>query len=267
MRQIPGEKCGPASTIYTFTLNYSSDADHPPRRLFEMACEAGLAGLCISDHDTVAAIAEGRRLAREFPLEFYPNVEISTHYLTRKFHVLAPLVDCRSAELQSRLEGLAEGRRQQAKTRVERLRNSGFEITLRRGSSEPPETRYPRARPSLKPSWRKPESRESSRLHRYLHGKEAARGSHCLLSRLFCPRETRLRRDGAARNPGSPAVDPAGRRRPGAWPTLGLPAMRPMSMFCRPLSLMGWPGWRSIPPTTSPGRLDGSPTGRIAGTW
>lgn len=166
--------------------NYSSDADHPPRRLFEMACEAGLAGLCISDHDTVAAIAEGRRLAREFPLEFYPNVEISTHYLTRKFHVLAPLVDCRSAELQSRLQGLAEGRRQQAKARVERLRNSGFEITfdeVTRASRNPIPTGPAIAQALLG----KPESRESSRLHRYLHGKEAARGAIAFYRDYFAP--------------------------------------------------------------------------------
>ncbi len=166
--------------------NYSSDADHPPRRLFEMACESGLAGLCISDHDTVAAIAEGTRLAREFPLEFYPNVEISTHYLSRKFHVLAPLVDYRSAELQSRLQGLAEGRRQQAKARVERLRDSGFEITLDeviQATRNPIPTGPAIAQALLA----KPESRESPRLHRYIHGKEAARGVIAFYRDFFAP--------------------------------------------------------------------------------
>lgn len=155
--------------------SYSSDADHPPRRLFEMACEAGLAGLSISDHDTVAAMADGRQLAREFPLEFCPNVEISTHYRTRKFHLLAPLVDDRSAELQSRLQGLAEGRRQQARARVDRLRDLGFEITFEeviRGIGNPIPTGPAIAQTLLA----KPGSHESPRLRRYLHGKEAARG-------------------------------------------------------------------------------------------
>ena len=162
--------------------NYSSDADHPPRRLFEMACDAGLAGLCISDHDTVAAIAEGTRLAREFPLEFYPNVEISTHYLSRKFHVLAPLVDYRSVELRSRLQGLAEGRRQQAKARVERLRASGFEITFEEVIGAIP------TGPAIAQALlAKPESRESPRLHRYLYGKEAARGVIAFYRDFFAP--------------------------------------------------------------------------------
>jgi len=155
--------------------NYSSDADYPPRRHFELACAAGLAGLCIASHDTVGAIAEGRRLAWEFPLEFYPNVEISTHYLARKFHVLAPLVDYRSAELQSKLQGLAEGRREQAKARVERLRDSGFDITFEeviRASGNPIPTGPAIAQALLA----QPESHESPRLDRYLHGKEAARG-------------------------------------------------------------------------------------------
>ena len=140
-----------------------------------MACEAGLAGFSISDHDTVAAMAEGTQLAREFPLEFYPNVEISTHYLTRKFHVLAPLVDYRSAELQSMLQVLAEGRRHQAKARVERLRDLGFEITFEeviRDTGNPVPTGPAIAQTLLA----KPESREDPRLGRYLHGTEADRG-------------------------------------------------------------------------------------------
>ena len=166
--------------------NYSSDADHPPRRLFEMACEAGLAGLCISDHDTVAAIAEGTRLAREFPLEFYPNVEISTHYLSRKFHVLAPLVDYRSAELQSRLQGLAEGRRQQAKARVERLRDSGFEITLDeviQATRNPIPTGPAIAQALLA----KPESRESPGCTAIFTGRKPPEGSSPFIGTFLLP--------------------------------------------------------------------------------
>ena len=154
---------------------YSSDADHPPRRLFEMACEAGLAGLSISDHDTVEAMVEGTRLAREFPLEFFPNVEISTHYRARQFHLLAPLVDYQSAELQARLQGLAEGRRQQAEARVNRLRDLGFEITLEevmRGTGSPIPTGPAIAQTLLA----KPASHGSPRLRPYIHGEEAGRG-------------------------------------------------------------------------------------------
>ncbi len=155
---------------------YSSDADYPPRRLFEMACEAGLAGLSISDHDTVAATAEGTRLAREFPLEFISNVEISTHYRSRKFHLLAPLVDSRSAELQAKLHGLVEGRRLQAQARVGRLRDLGFEITFeevirRTGNSIP-------TGPAIAQGLlAKPESQNSPRLHPYIQGQKAARGA------------------------------------------------------------------------------------------
>ena len=154
---------------------YSSDADHPPRRLFEMACEAGLAGLSISDHDTVEAMAEGTRLAREFPLEFFPNVEISTHYRARQFHLLAPLVDYQSAELQASLLGLAEGRRQQAEARVNRLRDLGFEINLEevmRGTGN----RIPTGPAIAQTLLEKPASHDSPRLRPYIHGQEAGRG-------------------------------------------------------------------------------------------
>lgn len=165
------------SSFYDLHIHssYSSDADHPPRRLFEMACKAGLAGFSISDHDTVEAIAEGTELAQEFRLDFYPNVEISTHFQTRQFHVLAPLVDYQSVELQSKLHGLVEGRRQQAKVRVDRLRDLGFNITFEeviQGVGNLIPTGPAIAQTLLA----KPESRESPRLGRYLHGKEASEG-------------------------------------------------------------------------------------------
>ena len=71
---------------------YSSDADYPPRHLFEMAQKTKMAGLSFSDHDTLAGIKEGNQLAQEFSLDFIPNVEISTYYKSRQFHLLAPLI-------------------------------------------------------------------------------------------------------------------------------------------------------------------------------
>jgi predicted metal-dependent phosphoesterase TrpH len=155
---------------------YSSDADHPPRRLFEMACEAGLAGLSISDHDTVEAMAEGTRLAREFPLEFFPNVEISTHYRSRQFHLLAPLVDSESVELRAKLADLVEARRRQARARVNKLRDLGFEITFEE-VIEPTGNPIATGPAIAQTLLAKPESQDSPRLRPYIQGAKAARGA------------------------------------------------------------------------------------------
>lgn len=109
---------------------HSSDADFAPRHLFEMAQKTKIAGLSFSDHDTLAGIKEGNRLAQEFSLDFIPNVEISTYYKSRQFHLLAPLIDYQSPELIARLQILTEARVIQARARIKKLRELGFEITF-----------------------------------------------------------------------------------------------------------------------------------------
>lgn len=109
---------------------YSSDADYPPRHLFEMAQKTKIAGLSFSDHDTLAGIREGNQLAQEFSLDFIPNVEISTYYKSRQFHLLAPLIDYQSPALVTRLQILSEARVIQARARVKKLSELGFEITF-----------------------------------------------------------------------------------------------------------------------------------------
>ncbi len=109
---------------------YSSDADYPPRHLFEMAQKTKIAGLSFSDHDTLAGIREGNQLAQEFSLDFIPNVEISTYYKSRQFHLLAPLIDYQSSALVTRLQILSEARVIQARARVKKLSELGFEITF-----------------------------------------------------------------------------------------------------------------------------------------
>jgi predicted metal-dependent phosphoesterase TrpH len=108
---------------------YSSDADCTPRRLFELAVQVGLAAFSISDHDTVGAVEEGQALARESGIELVPSVEISTCYRSRSYHVLAPFVDTRHPELQDALEAQLLARIQQARGRVARLQELGFDIS------------------------------------------------------------------------------------------------------------------------------------------
>ena len=124
----------------------------------------------------VEAMAEGTRLAREFPLEFFPNVEISTHYRARQFHLLAPLVDYQSAELQARLQGLAEGRRATGRSKGEP--SAGFRLRdyPRRGHARDRPSPIPTGPAIAQTLLAKPASHGSPRLRPYIHGEEAGRG-------------------------------------------------------------------------------------------
>ncbi|HVN82155.1 MAG TPA: PHP domain-containing protein [Terriglobia bacterium] len=151
---------------------YSSDADCAPRRLFELAKQTGLSAFSISDHDTVGALEEGEGLSREFGIELIPSVEFSTRYQSRSYHVLAPFVDPRNLQLHELLENQLLARIRQAKGRIERLRDLGFdvsfeEVTERNGNSVP-------VGPSLAEALlSKASNQKDSRLEPYLTGNKS----------------------------------------------------------------------------------------------
>ena len=155
---------------------YSSDADYLPRQLFEMACQSGLAGFAISDHDSLAAIEEGMQLAHEFSLEFIPNIEISTYHRSRQFHLLAPLVDSQSEELRTALQALSKARWSQAKERVAKLQGLGFDITLEEVLQKTCH-QVPMGPAIAQVLLAKPESSQFPSLHAYINGEKAARGA------------------------------------------------------------------------------------------
>jgi predicted metal-dependent phosphoesterase TrpH len=58
--------------------NYSSDGKAPPRDILKQARKNGLAGLCITDHNTIKGNVEARRIASEFGLTVVGGMEISS---------------------------------------------------------------------------------------------------------------------------------------------------------------------------------------------
>jgi predicted metal-dependent phosphoesterase TrpH len=54
----------------------ASDGSESPRRLFELAREAGLRAIGFCDHDSIGSVREGLALAPEFGIDFVPGCEI-----------------------------------------------------------------------------------------------------------------------------------------------------------------------------------------------
>ena len=72
--------------LHTHTT--ASDGRHRPAEVVRMACEAGLSGIAITDHDTVAGLEEALRAGAEFGIRVLPGVEISTAAEGRDIHML-----------------------------------------------------------------------------------------------------------------------------------------------------------------------------------
>lgn len=94
----------------------ASDGRMTPTELVTRAKELGVTRLAITDHDTVAGLAEGIAAAEQLGgIEVVPGIEISTSIDGHDIHVLGHFVD------PARLSGFAAGQLQERRARMERM--------------------------------------------------------------------------------------------------------------------------------------------------
>jgi predicted metal-dependent phosphoesterase TrpH len=106
----------------------SCDGDFNPEELIRMARDKGFRAISIADHDTVAAYPEALEFGRKFGVEVIPNIEVTTLYGGREFHLLLPFVDHDSRAVREIIEGQTVCRMEEAKERVGKLEKLGFAV-------------------------------------------------------------------------------------------------------------------------------------------
>jgi len=107
----------------------SSDGDFSPTELVRMAKETGFVAISIADHDTVAAYPEAMEAADGSGVEVVPNMEVTTLFDGREFHLLLPFADWESPVIGRIGERASSGRKIEARERVEKLRELGLDIS------------------------------------------------------------------------------------------------------------------------------------------
>jgi predicted metal-dependent phosphoesterase TrpH len=103
-----------------------SDGALAPQDLIARAAMRGVRALALTDHDTIAGIAQARLAAREHGIELIPGVEISVTWGSKTLHVLGLRIDPAAPAL---LEGLATVRAtriRRAETIALRLQREGI---------------------------------------------------------------------------------------------------------------------------------------------
>lgn len=108
----------------------SSDGTGPPARNVQMAKLAGLAGIAITDHDTVAGIAEAFREGERLGVVVVPGVEISTVADQQDIHVLGYYIHVLDPVFLNRLATLRNTRDVRNDMIIERLQQLGLSITM-----------------------------------------------------------------------------------------------------------------------------------------
>ena len=152
--------------------NASSDGQHSPREIFEMARGKGLRAIAFADHNSVKNVGEGIRLAREFKIEFITCLELNTLFNGLDLHLLAYFIDPRRPELQEWLEEIDREKAEQARKRVEKLNALGFFFT-EKDLNVFSEGRLPTGMSFLKAILSHPENRQDPRLRPYIDGERS----------------------------------------------------------------------------------------------
>lgn len=110
----------------------ASDGTLPPGDVVRLAKDSGLVGLALTDHDTIAGLAEARAEAERLGVTFVPGIEISAvpPVDNGTLHILGYGVDVDSPVLHGMTRGLVEARDNRNPRIIARLRELGVDLSM-----------------------------------------------------------------------------------------------------------------------------------------
>jgi predicted metal-dependent phosphoesterase TrpH len=109
----------------------ASDGTLAPAAVVRLAVECNLSALALTDHDTVAGVAEAADEARRAGIDFVSGIEISAEFPhPGTMHVLGYGVDPQSAVLGELTKKLLAGRDDRNPRIIEKLRELGVSISM-----------------------------------------------------------------------------------------------------------------------------------------
>lgn len=106
----------------------SSDGAHTPEEIFQFALQQQLRFIAFADHNSIASVPQGMKLAKKYHINFISAIEIKTNHHDYDLHILAYGFEPSSTEFSEWLEGIEKKRWEQAIRRVEKLKKLGFTI-------------------------------------------------------------------------------------------------------------------------------------------
>lgn len=107
-----------------------SDGRSPPADVVAAAREKGLEVIALTDHDTIAGLAEATAAADRLDVVLVPGIEFSCYDDFGSTHLLGYYIDPSRQGLVEYLEEVREKRRHRAAAMVEKLNRLGVDVTL-----------------------------------------------------------------------------------------------------------------------------------------
>src|SRR5256885_5122030 len=123
---------GPAGFVDLHAHSPASDGTFAPADVVRLAKEAGLVGLALTDHDTIAGLAEASAEALHLGLTFVPGIEISAvpPIENGTLQILGYCIDPQNAVLTEMTRQLIDARDNRNPRIIARLQQLGIDITM-----------------------------------------------------------------------------------------------------------------------------------------
>lgn len=112
------------------THSRASDGLLTPTEMLLLSAEIGLGAIALTDHDTIAGLAEARQAAEGIPVSLIKGVEISCIEREKEVHILGLFIDPTCDELSSLLKRSQDERYANVERTRRRLRELGAPIDL-----------------------------------------------------------------------------------------------------------------------------------------
>jgi len=112
------------------THSNASDGQLRPAEVVQLAERKNLAAVALTDHDTVAGLAEARRAARDLPVRFIQGVEISAKFDGGTLHIVGLGIDPGNRQLGGVMRRLVDARNRRNPKLIAKLRAMGVDVTL-----------------------------------------------------------------------------------------------------------------------------------------
>ncbi len=117
-------------TIDLHTHSHFSDGTKSPAELVYLASISGVTALALTDHDTMAGVAEAMAVADEYDVEVVPGVELSVVHEEHVLHILGYYVDPLQKDMAEALAVLQKARDRRNEKIIVKLQDLGVDATL-----------------------------------------------------------------------------------------------------------------------------------------
>ncbi|MBR4124673.1 MAG: PHP domain-containing protein [Victivallales bacterium] len=112
----------------------ASDGSLSPTQLLQAGQRLGLKALALTDHDTLAGLAEFNQAARNMVIEAIPGIELAAceeNDRNRSYHIVGLYLTGDDMRMRALLEDVIRWRQERNEQIIRRLNELGYEVTLK----------------------------------------------------------------------------------------------------------------------------------------